>query len=110
AKLTESTKAIADKLGAYGYAFAAINPQPNLQKDKQLVDLNLIVDPGKRTYVRKINVSGNAKTRDEVIRREMRQLESSWFDSEKLKLSKDRINRLGYFTDVEVNTEDIPGV
>ena len=110
AKLTESTKAIADKLGAYGYAFAAINPQPNLQNDKQLVDLNLVVDPGKRTYVRKINVSGNAKTRDEVIRREMRQLESSWFDSEKLKLSKDRINRLGYFTDVEVNTEDIPGV
>ena len=110
AKLTESTKAIADKLGAYGYAFAAINPQPNLQNDKQLVDLNLVVDPGKRTYVRKINVSGNAKTLDEVIRREMRQLESSWFDSEKLKLSKDRINRLGYFTDVEVNTEDIPGV
>ncbi len=109
AKLTESTKAIADKLGAYGYAFAAINPQPNLQRDKQLVDLNLIVDPGKRTYVRKINISGNNKTRDEVIRREMRQLESSWFDSEKLKLSKDRINRLGYFTDVEVNTEDIPG-
>ncbi len=109
AKLTESTKAIADKLGAYGYAFAAINPQPNLQKDKQVVDLNLIVDPGKRTYVRKINISGNNKTRDEVIRREMRQLESSWFDSEKLKLSKDRINRLGYFTDVEVNTEDIPG-
>jgi outer membrane protein insertion porin family len=109
AKLTESTKAIADKLGAYGYAFAAINPQPNLQKDKQVVDLNLIVDPGKRTYVRKINISGNNKTRDEVIRREMRQLESAWFDSEKLKLSKDRINRLGYFTDVEVNTEDIPG-
>jgi outer membrane protein insertion porin family len=109
AKLTESTKAIADKLGAYGYAFAAINPQPNLQKDKQVVDLSLIVDPGKRTYVRKINISGNNKTRDEVIRREMRQLESSWFDSEKLKLSKDRINRLGYFTDVEINTEDIPG-
>jgi len=108
AKLTESTKAIADKLGAYGYAFAAINPQPNLQKDKQVVDLSLIVDPGKRTYVRKINISGNNKTRDEVIRREMRQLESSWFDSEKLKLSKDRINRLGYFTDVEINTEDIP--
>jgi outer membrane protein insertion porin family len=109
AKLTESTKAIADKLGAYGYAFAAINPQPNLQKDKQVVDLSLIIDPGKRTYVRKINISGNNKTRDEVIRREMRQLESSWFDSEKLKLSKDRINRLGYFTDVEINTEDIPG-
>ena len=109
AKLTESTKAIADKLGAYGYAFAAINPQPSLQKDKQVVDLALIIDPGKRTYVRKINISGNNKTRDDVIRREMRQLESSWFDSEKLKLSKDRINRLGFFTDVEVNTEDIPG-
>lgn len=108
-KLTESTKAIADKLGAYGYAFAAINPQPDLKRNEQLVDLTLVVDPGKRTYVRQVNISGNNKTRDEVIRREMRQLESSWFDSEKLKLSKDRINRLGYFTDVEVATEDVPG-
>jgi len=110
AKLTASTKAIADKLGIYGYAFAAINPQPNLDKDKQTVDLSLMVDPGKRTYVRRVNIAGNNKTRDEVIRREMRQLESSWFDSDKLKLSKDRINRLGFFTEVDVNTEDIPGV
>jgi len=87
AQLTQSTKAIADKLGVYGYAFAAINPQPNLNKDKRTVDLVLNVDPGRRTYVRNINVSGNNKTRDEVIRREMRQLESAWFDSEKLKLS-----------------------
>mgnify|MGYP000007437793 FL=1 len=109
AQLTQSTKAIADKLGVYGYAFAAINPQPNLNKDKRTVDLVLNVDPGRRTYVRNINVSGNNKTRDEVIRREMRQLESAWFDSEKLKLSKDRINRLGFFTEVDVNTEDVPG-
>jgi len=109
AKLNEGTKAIADVLGTYGYAFATINPQPNVIRDKKEVDLVLVVDPGKRAYVRKINISGNTKTRDTVIRREMRQLESSWYDADKLKLSKDRINRLGYFTEVDLSTQDIPG-
>jgi outer membrane protein insertion porin family len=72
------------------------------------VDLTLTVDPGKRTYVRKVNVLGNVKTRDEVIRREIRQLESSWYDSEKLKLSKDRVNRTGYFTEVDISNEEVP--
>ena len=107
-KLTTSTTAIADKLGAYGYAFASTTPSNVLDREKQLVDLTLTVDPGKRTYVRKVNVQGNVKTRDEVIRREIRQLESSWYDSEKLKLSKDRVNRTGYFTEVDISNEEVP--
>ncbi len=109
-KLNMGTKAIADVLGSYGYAFALINPQPDLRKDDKTVDLLLVVDPGKRAYVRNINVVGNSKTRDTVIRREMRQFESSWYDGEKIKLSKDRINRLGYFTEVDVATQEIPGL
>ena len=109
AKLNLGTKAIADALRTYGYAFATITPQPDLRKEEKLVDMLLVVDPGKRAYVRNIAISGNAKTRDTVIRREMRQLESSWYDGEKIKLSKDRINRLGYFTEVDVGTQEIPG-
>jgi len=108
AKLNLGTKAIADKLSNYGYAFATISPQPDLRKDEKLVDLLLVVDPGKRFYIRDINIVGNSKTRDTVIRREMRQLESSWYDGEKVKLSKDRISRLGYFTDVEITNVDVP--
>jgi outer membrane protein insertion porin family len=109
AKLTQSTKAIADLLGSYGYAFATINPQPDIRRDQSEVDLTLVVDPGRRVYVRQVNVTGNAKTRDMVIRREMRQFESSWFDSEKIDLSKKRLGRLGYFTEADVATQDVPG-
>jgi outer membrane protein insertion porin family len=107
-KLNLGTKAISDQLSNYGYAFATITPQPDLRKEEKLVDMLLVVDPGKRFYVREINISGNSKTRDTVIRREMRQLESSWYDGEKIKLSKDRINRLGYFTDVDISNSDVP--
>jgi outer membrane protein insertion porin family len=109
AKLTESTKAIAEILGSYGYAFATINPQPDIRRDLSEVDLTLVVDPGRRVYVRQVNVTGNARTRDMVIRREMRQFESSWFDSEKIDLSKKRLGRLGYFTEADVTTQDVPG-
>ncbi len=109
AKLTESTKAIAEVLGNYGYAFATINPQPDIRRDLAEVDLTLVVDPGRRIYVRKVEISGNAKTRDMVIRREMRQFESSWFDGDKIELSKKRLNRLGYFTETDVSTQDVPG-
>ncbi|QWE15986.1 outer membrane protein assembly factor BamA [Polynucleobacter sp. AP-Nino-20-G2] len=109
AKLTESTKAIAEILGSYGYAFATINPQPDIRRELSEVDLTLVVDPGRRVYVRQVNVSGNAKTRDMVIRREMRQFESSWFDSDKIDLSKKRLGRLGYFTETDVTTQDVPG-
>ena len=109
AKLTESTKAIAEVLGSYGYAFATINPQPDIRREQAEVDLTLVIDPGRRIYVRKVEISGNAKTRDMVIRREMRQFESSWFDSDKIDLSKKRLGRLGYFTETDITTEDVPG-
>jgi outer membrane protein insertion porin family len=109
AKLTESTKAIAEILGSYGYAFANINPQPDIRRDLSEVDLTLVVDPGYRVYVRQVNITGNAKTRDMVIRREMRQFESSWFDSEKIDLSKKRLGRMGYFTETNISTQDVPG-
>ena len=109
AKLTESTKAIAEILGSYGYAFATINPQPDVARDKAEVDLTLVVDPGRRIYVRQVAISGNAKTRDIVIRREMRQFESSWFDSDKIDLSKKRLGRMGYFTETDITAEDVPG-
>ena len=109
AKLTESTKAIAEILGSYGYAFATINPQPDIRRDASEVDLTLVIDPGRRIYVRQVAISGNAKTRDLVIRREMRQFESSWFDSDKIDLSKKRLGRMGYFTETDVTTEDVPG-
>ncbi|RFU45491.1 outer membrane protein assembly factor BamA [Paraburkholderia sp. DHOC27] len=103
-KLQATTRALVDKLGEYGYAFATVNAQPQIDQQGHTVDLTLVVDPSRRVYVRRINIVGNTRTRDEVVRREMRQLESSWFDSNRLALSKDRINRLGYFTDVDVTT------
>ncbi|WP_028219498.1 outer membrane protein assembly factor BamA [Paraburkholderia oxyphila] len=108
-KLQATTKAIVDKLGEYGYAFATVNALPQINQADHTVDLTLQVDPSRRVYVRRINVIGNTRTRDEVVRREMRQLESSWFDSNRLALSKDRINRLGYFTDVDVTTVPVEG-
>ena len=108
-KLQATTKAIIDKLGEYGYAFATVNAQPQIDQEHHTVDVTLQVDPSRRVYVRHINVVGNTRTRDEVVRREMRQLESSWFDSNRLALSKDRVNRLGYFTDVDVTTVPVEG-
>ncbi|MGI4811856.1 MAG: outer membrane protein assembly factor BamA, partial [Janthinobacterium lividum] len=109
AKLQASTKAIVDKLGEYGYAFATVNAVPQIDQKNHLVALTMRVDPGRRVYVRHVNITGNSRTRDEVVRREMRQFESSWFDSQRLKLSQDRINRLGYFTDVNVTTSPVEG-
>ena len=109
AKLKAATKAVVDKLGEYGYAFATVNAEPQIDQQHHTVDLTLQVDPSRRVYVRNINITGNTRTRDEVVRREMRQLESSWFDSSRLALSKDRINRLGYFTDVDVTTVPVEG-
>jgi len=109
AKLKDSTKAIVDKLGEYGYAFATVNAQPQIDQAHHVVALTMQVDPGRRVYVRHVNITGNNKTRDEVVRREMRQFESSWFDSSRVKLSEDRINRLGYFTDVKVTTAPVEG-
>jgi outer membrane protein insertion porin family len=108
-KLTETTKAIGDRLGNEGYAFANVNSAPELDKEKRQVAFTIFVDPGRRVYVRRINVTGNTRTRDEVIRREMRQMESSWYDGDKINRSRSRIDRLNYFDEVTVETPAVPG-
>ena len=109
ATLTESTKAISDRLGNDGYAFANVNAIPELDKKKQQVAFTFFIDPGRRVYVRRVNVSGNNRTRDEVIRREMRQLEGGWYSGEKINLSRRRVDKLGYFTEVNVETPAVQG-
>jgi outer membrane protein insertion porin family len=108
-KLNESTKAVTDRLGNEGYAFANANAVPAIDKDKRTVAFTIFVDPGRRVYVRRINIVGNVRTRDEVIRREMRQLEGSFYDAQKLQLSKQRIDKTGYFSEVEVETPAVTG-
>ncbi len=106
-RLTESTKAIAERLGNEGYAFANATAVPQVDKEKRTVAFTIVVDPGRRVYVRRINVGGNTKTRDEVVRREMRQLEGSYYDASKIQLSKRRIDRTQFFKDVNVETTPI---
>jgi outer membrane protein insertion porin family len=108
-KLTESTKLITDRLGNEGYAFANVNPVPEIDREKKQVAFTLYVDPGRRVYVRRINISGNTTTKDEVIRREMRQLEGGWYAADKLKRSKTRVDKLGFFSEVNVDTVNVPG-
>jgi outer membrane protein insertion porin family len=108
-RLTETTKAIGDRLGNDGYAFANVNAVPDLDKEKHTVAFTLFVDPGRRVYVNRINVSGNTKTRDEVVRREVRQMEGAYYDAAKINLSRDRLNRLGYFNEVNIETPAVPG-
>src|SRR6266404_248371 len=108
-RLTETTKLISDRLGNEGYAFASINPVPEIDREKSEVAFTLYIDPGRRVYVRRIGISGNTNTRDEVIRREMRQLESGWYSTEKLNRSKQRVDKLGFFSDVQIDTPAVPG-
>src|SRR5882672_628456 len=108
-KLTATTKAISDRLGNDGYAFANANAIPELDKEKRTVSFNIVVDPGRRVYVRRIDVTGNPKTRDEVVRREMRQLEGAYYDASKIQLSRRRIDRTQYFSEVNVETLPVEG-
>jgi outer membrane protein insertion porin family len=105
--LTESAKAITDRLGNEGYAFANANAIPQIDREKRSVAFAIVVDPGRRVYVRRINVAGNTRTRDEVVRREMRQLEGAYYDASKIQLSKTRIDRTQYFKDVGVETAPV---
>lgn len=107
--LTQSTKAIGDALADKGYAFANVNAVPKLDPVKHVVSFTFMVDPGRRVYVRRINITGNEVTRDEVIRREMRQMEGGLYSAKKINLSRQRLNRLGYFSDVNVETPAVPG-
>lgn len=108
-KLNDSTKNIIDRLGKSGYAFANVNAAPQIDEENAKVSYTIFVDPGKRVYVNRVNVVGNSRTRDEVVRRELRQMESSWYNSEKVNLSKERVQRLGYFTETDIETKPVAG-
>ncbi|HJT62723.1 MAG TPA: outer membrane protein assembly factor BamA, partial [Burkholderiales bacterium] len=108
-KLAASTKAIADRLGNEGYAFANANAIPNVDKEKRTVAFSIVIDPGRRVYVRRIDIAGNNKTRDEVVRREMRQLEGAYYDASKIQLSRRRIDRTQFFGEVTVETLPVEG-
>jgi outer membrane protein insertion porin family len=108
-QVAQTTKAFSDYFGSFGYAFAQVQAKPDIDRTNNRVSLTLQADPSRRAYVRKINIAGNVRTRDEIIRREFRQFEASWYDGDKIKLSRDRVDRLGYFKEVNVETVDVPG-
>ncbi len=107
--LTLTSKNITDRLGTEGYSFANVNAIPDIHDEDSTVGITYFIDPGQRVYVRRVNFFGNAKTRDEVLRREMRQLEGGWISTKKVERSKTRLRRLGYFEDVNVETPAVPG-
>ena len=107
--VTASSERISVLLGDGGYAFANVNSIPEIDAENRQVALTFFVDPGKRVYVRRINIRGNTSTRDEVLRRELRQMEAAWFSSSLVKRSRERLQRLGYFEEVNVETPAVPG-
>ena len=106
--VSDTQKQFSDLFGLYGYAFARIEARPIIDRDKAQVVVVFNANPQRRVYVRRIEVSGNTRTRDEVIRREFRQLESAWYDGARIKLSRDRVDRLGFFAEVDVETREVP--
>ena len=104
-----TSKAFTDYFGNFGYAFSRVEPRTVIDRATNRVEVTLQADPSRRVYVRRINVAGNDRTRDEVIRREFRQLEASWYDGERIKQSRNRVDRLGYFKEVTMDTAEVPG-
>nr|VFJ53095.1 MAG: outer membrane protein insertion porin family [Candidatus Kentron sp. FM]VFJ53534.1 MAG: outer membrane protein insertion porin family [Candidatus Kentron sp. FM]VFK09945.1 MAG: outer membrane protein insertion porin family [Candidatus Kentron sp. FM] len=109
AAVTQTSKNLTEQLGKDGYAFANVNAIPDIKGEKREVDLTFFLDPGKRVYVRRINFEGNAKTRDEVLRREMRQIEGGWISTKDVERSRVRLERLGFFEEVNIETPAVPG-
>jgi outer membrane protein insertion porin family len=107
--VVNTTRAFADLFGRFGYAFARVDARPEIDRATGQVVVVVVADPQRRVYVRRIDVAGNTRTRDEVIRREFRQLESAWYDGQRIKLSRDRVERLGYFKEVNVETNEVAG-
>jgi len=108
-EVAKTTKSFTDYFGNFGFAFARVEARPEIDRENNRVTLVLQAEPSRRAYVRKINVAGNNRTRDVVVRREFRQFEASWYDGDKIKLSRDRVDRLGYFKDVGIETQEVPG-
>lgn len=108
-KTTESAERISQLLGDVGYAFANVNSIPEIDDENKQVDVTFFIDPGKRVYVRRVNMQGNTRTRDEVLRRELRQMEAAWFSTSLVRRSRERLERLGYFEEVNIETPAVPG-
>lgn len=107
--VTESANELSERFGRAGYAFSNINPVPDINRETREVALTFYITPGKRIYVRRINVAGNTRTQDEVIRRELRQMEGAWIATDKVNRSRVRLQRLGFFDDVNVEMPPVPG-
>ncbi|RYX93711.1 MAG: outer membrane protein assembly factor BamA [Comamonadaceae bacterium] len=107
--VAETTKAFTEYYGNFGFAFARVEARPEVDRVNNRVAFVIVGDPSRRAYVRQVNIGGNSRTRDEVIRREFRQFESSWYDGEKIKLSRDRVDRLGYFKEVSADVSEVAG-
>lgn len=108
-QVAQTTKAFTDYYGNFGYAFARAEARTEIDRTTNRVEITLLGDPSRRAYVRRINVAGNDRTRDEVIRREFRQFEAAWYDGEKIRQSRNRVDRLGYFKEVTMDTQEVPG-
>jgi outer membrane protein insertion porin family len=108
--VNQSTKKMTSRLGDYGYAFANVNATPDIDKINNVVSFNFSLEPGKRIYVRRINVIGNEKTKDKVIRRELRQMEASWFSQADVDRSRARLSRTQFFDGIDIDTPGVPGV
>jgi outer membrane protein insertion porin family len=108
-QVVQTTKAFTDYFGNFGYAFARVEARPEVDRANNRVTLVIAADPSRRAYIRRINVAGNNRTRDEVVRREFRQFESAWYDADKIKRSRDRVDRLGFFREVSIETQEIAG-
>ena len=108
--VTATTKRFTDLFGLYGYAFARIDSRPEIDRATGQVAVVFAAEPSRRVYVRRVDVAGNSRTRDEVVRREFRQLEGAWYDGGLIKLSKERVERLGYFKeDIAIDTNEVAG-
>jgi len=107
--MTTTSELITRRLGNEGYTFANVNGVPQPNDEDKTVAITFVVDPGKRAYVNRINFRGNTKTEDEVLRREMRQMEGGWASTYLIDQSKVRLERLGYFKEVNVETPQVPG-
>jgi outer membrane protein insertion porin family len=108
-EMEQSIENITAVLSNVGYAFANVDPQPRINRDDRTVNLTFYVEPGKRVYVRRVAFSGNTTTKDEVLRREMRQLEGAWFSQASVDRSQQRLQRLGFFDNVNIETPEVPG-
>ena len=108
-KVIESVKRITDRLSNDGYSFANVNPVPDVDREKRVASFTFFVDPGRRVYVRRVNIVGNNRSQDAVVRRELRQLEGAWYSLDKIARSKERLQRTGYFSEVNIETPPVAG-